>query len=96
MTILLNTVKGGYKMIFYSKEFTNKTGYNKQRRELIKQIKQHFNVKGRLNLPHNVIILQFKTSNGDWVSYTDSSYNAEAYADWQGVKRLITLNLSTK
>ena len=83
-------------MICYRKEFTNRTGYNKQRRELIKQVKQHFNIKGRLNLPHNAIILQFKTSNGDWVSYTDSSYNAESYANWKGIKRLITLNLSTK
>ena len=83
-------------MIFYSKEFTNKADYNKQRQKLIKQIKQHFNVKGRLNLPHNAIILQFKASNGDWVSCTDSSYDAESYATWQGVKRLITLNLINK
>lgn len=83
-------------MIFHSEEFTDKKGYNKQRKELIKQIKQYFGVTGRLSLPHNTIILQFKNNNGDWVNFSDSSYDEEAYATWQGTKQLVTLDLVKK
>lgn len=81
-------------MIFYSESFTNKTGYNKQRKELCKQIKKYFGIDGHLYMAHNAIILQNKVGN-KWINVSDSSYDAEVYATWKslGEKRLITLDL---
>ncbi len=81
-------------MIFVSNEFTtNKKDYKKARSELLKQITDHFSIKGPLRLPRNVIILQMKLDNGKWARVTDCTGDMEAYTTYQGVKRLITLNL---
>ena len=81
-------------MIFTSNEFTtSKSDYRKARKELLRQIKKTFQVKGPLRLPRNVIILQVKLDNGKWATITDCTCDMESYTTWQGIKRLVTLDL---
>lgn len=82
-------------MRFYSEEFSNMKEYRKQRKALIEQIKKEFGVTGRIGLPKNSIILQANQGNG-WYCLTDESYEVENYINFNGIKRLTTVELITK
>lgn len=80
-------------MIFYSNEFQySDSNYRKARKDVIKQIKQAFDIKGRCALPWGALVLCGYV-NGKWLPLSDTTQDARKYSNVDKYK-LKSLNLS--